>query len=279
MFLTSGEYDCFSPVWAPDGEKIYFLDGLFVQNGLEEDWSGDLYTVSVSSGEKEKILDGNFMAIDISPDGKKLGLIEAYTHQILVLDLMNMTADTIFKTPYRIGDIEFSKNGCKIFCCVLSKDSSGIWSIDIETQEMNWLIESHFPVVSFDVTSDDSVWVITCNPAWVNVKDSSVVKKLFVFPDLLWPQFAPDNIDILVGVGPMACDLYGDTALTVITLADSHRVAFDTRIKKEGFSTQPYWSPDGNRIVFCAAEFVDWEAGYMENLSLWILKNAKNYIK
>lgn len=279
VFLVNAEEsDCFSPIWSPDGEKIYYLDGWF--EGFRN--QGDIWCISLSSHRKEMLLEGEFNAIDVSPDGEKLGIVDSW-YQILVLDLKTRMINTIFTSSYRIGGIKFSSYGDKIFYSLISSsDSGGIWAIDLESKGNRWIIEVRRNMDwEFEVTSNDSVFILAIpqflvTPLKYSVKDT-LPKKVFVLEYTSWAKaFLTNSNFIVTSCGDVTL---GDSLIRIIHLPDMDTITIDGRIAKEGRLVQPCGSPDGNQIVFCAAEFVDWEAGRMENLSLWILKNVNEYIK
>ncbi len=279
VFLVNAEKsDCFSPIWSPDGEKIYYLDGWF--EGFRN--KGDIWCISLSSHRKEMLLEGEFNAIDVSPNGEKLGIVDSW-YQILILDLKTRMINTIFTSSYRIGGIKFSSYGDKIFCSLISSsDSGGIWAIDLESKGNRWIIEVRRDMDwEFEVTSNDSVFILAIpqfllTPLKYSVKDT-LLKKVFVLEYTSWAKaFLTNSNFIVTSSGDVTL---GDSLIRIIHLPDMDTITIDARIAEEGRIVQPCGSPDGTQIVFCAAEFVDWEAGHMENLSLWILKNVNKYIK
>jgi dipeptidyl aminopeptidase/acylaminoacyl peptidase len=68
--LTSGEYAETAPVWAPDGQTIFFLSNRSERPDMEPDLV-DLFQIPASGGEMEKLEtpSGNKFGLAVSPDG------------------------------------------------------------------------------------------------------------------------------------------------------------------------------------------------------------------
>ena len=278
-FLTESEEDrgsCLFPQWAPNGDKIYYLDGSF--SPYKSDCCGELWEIKVSTRKKKKIIGGEgnwFTDFTLSPNSKKVALINH--DEIFLLNLTTMELDTVFSlSGGRIEDVVFSSKGDKIFYSVEYSNLSGLYSLSLENREIRAIIKSD-RCGEFDISEGDSILVMGKDWwGWFEVIDSTVFKRIHKMEGVA-PKISPTDPDKVVIVESWGDWGYGDTYLTLWDLSDSTCYHLDTKIAKNGHSHCPDWSPDSEQIVFSASEKLHQGGPYlwMVNTSLWILKKIK----
>jgi hypothetical protein len=89
--VGDGTGTLFCPQCSPDGKSVYFLASK--EGSLSPDWErlAALWRVSSDGSNPEQLLDGSFVTMTLSPDGKQIALL---SNSLVLLDLSSMAQDT-----------------------------------------------------------------------------------------------------------------------------------------------------------------------------------------
>jgi Tol biopolymer transport system component len=241
----SGAYTLFFPVFTPDGTQIYYLR----REGVESAWfGGTLWKMSDSGTYATEVLCDTFCALAISSDGLKLALStrgEETGGKLVIFNLAGLTIDTIPTSDTDIFDVEFGqREPQKIYFC---SKSHGIYRINCDGSSEEFITS----VVSyFDLTTSDSI-VIGGN--------------LKVHPSR--PYIASVNPQAVAGA-------YSTTDnIILINIQTMDTTYLNANPYKFSWIEFPYWSPEGNRIVFTAHERIGDPLRAQEG-EIWILENV-----
>jgi Tol biopolymer transport system component len=259
---------CFSPVWSPDGNKIYYLLTPYRKMPMEA--GGQLYAIDVDGSNDRLILDGEFGSLAISPSGDMLALTCNATAveggALITTDTAGQNIDTIVTTKKRVFDVEFNSDGKRliyfIYCPPESLNFNGFYSYDLEAgiEEKLFFLQA---TGGFDISDDDTL--LFADWMWsrlYNLSDTTYV--LYDF-SLSWPQFYGNYVITSI--------VDGSGELYLVNIENGEYVIIDSQPYENTGSFQPYWSPDGAQLVFSSSMLLGdpWKPYYYE---LWILEDV-----
>ncbi|MCX7996020.1 MAG: hypothetical protein N3A65_09695 [candidate division WOR-3 bacterium] len=249
----------FNPVVSTDGEKVFYLT-VSVANwsGFYEQQIGSIYCVNIDGSNSHEILAGKYNNLAISPDGKKLAC-QSYKGEydepraeslIVIVDLTQGNVESLWissKEP--IKKLVWSNDGDHLY--YLTSNAITRLYLPDSTEEVVLSVNG---IVGFDLFSNDSIYL-----------DSTI----------WYPEIESVNQHYVIGTSDIFSQKFIMREIqkdTLFTLPDS--------LAPYSFSWvgQPYWLPDGNKIIFSAAEIGGGSPG-LDPAEIWILENIFEQIE
>jgi len=246
----------FNPVVSPAGESVYYLS-VSIDNwsGFYDEQTGSIYSVKVDGGNVKEILHGMYNNLAISPDGEKLAC-QSYKEEvfliseslIVVVHLVTGNVESLWiSSKEEIRKLVWNSNGNYLY--YLTANAINRLYLPDSTEE---IVMSISGIAGFDLFNNDSIYL-----------DSTI----------WYPEIEPVNQRYIIGTsGPsahelMMRDLQKDTLFTLLDSLTPYSI---------NWVGQPYWFPDGNTIVFAAAEYGGPNCSPAE---IWILENLFEQIE
>jgi len=231
------------PIVSPDGAQVYYLSSGHSTNiGY---FLGTLWRTGLNDTGAVQVLPDTFGSMAISPDGRVM-VLGTYSHslgrRLVTIDLGTWAVETIPSSQdISARDVEFSRNVAgRVY---YSNSNTGLHRIDIDGSN-EVLVDSTIRGY-FDLTPSDSV---------------------------VQAMFSKPKVD--PGGRYVACMVSStdpDIALIDLTTRGT------TLVKANPYRTAdmefPYWTPDGQAIVFAAAEWRGEPHG-TDPAELWVLDDV-----
>ncbi|MEO0276277.1 MAG: hypothetical protein ABIM60_05830 [candidate division WOR-3 bacterium] len=264
--LLKNDWDSFfNPVWAPNGEIIYYLrahrENLPVE-ATQLAIGGELWKININTKQKKFLLKGPFSSLSISPDGNLLALsyeregseIEWEGGPLILADTLGNIIDTLIKDSTFVQEVKFNSIGDYIYFFAIKysegKKQCGIYRIRIDGTEENLVkpIYDCYYRVNFYLDRNDSIYFGKGDFNYKKNLEAMIHGEVMLGPaELKIKELATNKIFI-----PDA-DPYGPPE------ADS------------GFESA-YWSPDGEKLILSVGKVESECSGtFVKNLELWIL--------
>ena len=182
--LTSGPYSERVAAWARDGSRVYFLSDRDLEPYYRPQ-SGDLYSISVSGGEPQRVLhlDGMMRSVSLDPSGTRAAFVGAingnpirsYSEPDLWIASLdghatpkNLTANYDYDIGSGVGGDQapprggsqntpfWSKDGRFIFVIAAEEGRANLKRVDAETGKVEALTSGDQDVYSYSATPDGS---------------------------------------------------------------------------------------------------------------------------
>jgi hypothetical protein len=268
------DYFLFNPVWHPDGERIYYLaipdSGQWYGQPPYDLCGGGIWSIRADGTDDRPVLDGCFYGLTISRDGEKLAfMLGRYPIErestIVVADTSGTIVDTIRTTGGAVSWVRFSrKDDTKLYYSSwIHRDTIGYFRINLDGSGEE-LILARGPdgaaSIYFDLSFDDSLYLHPVRLAHQGV-----------------PSFFPQADNYVVypvqGYEFQTQREWGDLILKNLVTGEEDSLYADPF----GLLTYidfPSWSPEGNRIVYCAGPWRG-DPVWMRELELWMIENVE----
>lgn len=276
LLTADGDLSCINPVWSPNGQTIYFImDGTW---GIPDN-GGSLWAVDINGDNERLILDGQFGAVAISPDGTRLALTRAPTISegglLILVDSNGANEETLAISCTRVQDVEFSSDGSELY----HFGEGAFYSIETEGQNEKRLFEigGSGRCWGFDISPNDSILFYhgdygenTGSFAY-SIPDSSMMSSYQT--SATRPQFCPVDANVVAFTGGFG----GDGDVWVLYLDTGKASTLNAKTFERSSSMLPYWSPDGSKIVFSSSECTGEHPGEPHTpqaYDLWILEEV-----
>ena len=243
-------YTLYCPVWSPAG-KIYFL-ATDRKLGSSSYFGGPLWVCDTSGENLRLLLDGRFGYLAISTDGSKLALTCGYLFdggRLIIVDTSGKILDTIPTSEPKVVCVRFSYDGSKIYYYAFDSYPGGFYRININGTNEEFL-EGGSYLTFFDLTPGD---------------------RIIKTEELFACDLCPTDSNLLIKAEMSSHPLPYLYLTNLATQVDSGILLKPYKRSAVGF---PYWSPEGDKIVFTAAECSGFE-GWPDYGRLWILDLTK----
>ena len=250
----------FNPVVSPDGGNVYYLSiSVFNWTGFYDDQAGAIYSVKIDGGGVEEILRGLYNSLAISADGKKLAC-QSYKKEaepyfispeslIIVVHIIEGTVESLWiSSKEKIRKLAWDNEGNYLY--YLTTNAIKRLYLPDSTEE---IVMSISGIKGFDLFKNDSIYL-----------DSTI----------WYPEIEPTNQRYIIGTAGIFGDtgIFGDKFIMRDTQGETLFTLPDSLVPYMfSFVSQPYWLPDGNTIVFSAAEQGFGPVG--NAAQIWILEN------
>jgi hypothetical protein len=249
LLLEMDGYTLYCPVWSPAG-KIYFLT--VGEEYGSSNFGGSLWVCDTSGKDARLLLDRKFGHLAISTDGSRLALTYGKLISggpLIIVDTAGNLIDTISTSEPMVVSARFSFDGNKIYYYALGGDSNGFYRKNIDNTNEEFLMGENYPTF-FDVSVGGRI-----------IKDP--------YGDAVC-DLSPIDSNLLIE-GRIPFSGYGTGERLILwNIATSTDSDFIVKPYKDTDASFPYWSPEGNKIVFTAASKEGFE-GWPGYGSLWIL--------
>ncbi|MGQ9818268.1 MAG: TolB family protein [bacterium] len=248
----------FNPVVSPDGENVYYLSTpIDTWSGSYYEQAGSIYAVKVNGGNAKEILHGMYNNLAISPDGKKLAC-QSYKKEIclipesliVVVSLATGNVESLWiSAKEKIRKLVWNSNGNYLY--YLTANAINRLYLPDSTEEFVMSISG---IAGFDLFNNDSIYL-----------DSTI----------WYPEIEPTNQRYIIGTGDVFAHKFIMRDIQMETLFTLPDTVMPYSMNWVG---QPYWFPNGNTIVFAAAECGGGTPGGDE-ADIWILENVFEQIE
>lgn len=243
----------FNPIVSPGGDIVYYLSVSFDDwTGFYEEQAGSIYSIRIDGSNVKEILSGMYNNLAISPDGKKLScqsykkvdLIPTPESLVIVVDLATESVESLWiSSKEKIRKLVWDNNGNYLY--YLTPDAIRRLYLPDSAEEVVMSISG---IAGFDLFKNDSMYL-----------DSTI----------WYPEIEPTNQRYIIGT----TGIYGEKFIMRDTQEDTIFPLPDSLVPYVlSWVGQPYWLPDGNTIVFSAAEQGGGAPGG-DAAQIWILEN------
>jgi hypothetical protein len=272
-------WECSFPVWSPDGNKIYYIESRAEWWEPSLGHKGNIWVIDPDGENAEMIKEGDYLYLSISPDGQRLvTMIRNYKHSypggtLVLIDINTLEQDTIPMpdTGAFVFGAEFTPFEDKlIYYAVFGYDSptpEGFYCFDFKDSSTTLLFKDEWTSYGgFDLNGDE---IVTINK--IRKLDGSGERTLI--RSGVWPEFSPDGKKIL-SVSGYGVYLFGGNLMHMVC-AEAGTLIEDLDVQTHELSTAafPFWSPDGNKIIFSSKP---WGGdNQRSSFELWVL-NKRN---
>ncbi len=260
---------CFFPIVSPDGIWVYFLSSV--------PWAGpggDIYKIKMDGTDERRLtydLDSTgrgFGYIDISPSGNLIvastglaypDLGSNWVGDLVLLDTSGGIIDTLETSEPLVIDPRFNWDGTKIYFYGFGGENPGIYRINPDGTGEEYVAPPPPPgywgsYPSYEILENDSV--ITFSP--------------MTFPRLNRQKPEWVVVTKYFGSGLIA----PPSPLILVNREEGDTIVLDDKPYPDSLARYfPYWTPDGESIVFSVAPSYGVPSGY-GIFEIWILKNV-----
>jgi len=220
--LTDLSFDVGSPVWSRDGRQIFFTGDEYQDDELDDEYTGDLWTVPFSGGSARRLTTnpGSESAPALSPDGERLAFLSAPERgaetDLLVVDLgpdgsfRGQPRNLTLSWDLEPGSPEWTPDGGAIRFGSRIGGNTHLFQASLEGGEVVQVTTGDRRLSDFSFSSDGQVMAFTATDAvtptelYVATGDGSTEQKATGFNDgwlgevTLMP---PENLTWTVGDG------------------------------------------------------------------------------
>ena len=234
------------PIISPDGAQVYYLS--WGQSPNVERSLGTLWRTGFSDTGAVQVLPDTFSTMAMSPDGRVMVLgnygLDS-SSRLVTIDLSTSAVETIpHAGDIDAWDVEFSRTTAGR---IYYTDGTGLHRID--TDGSNQVLVDSTVRRFFDLTSSDSA-----------------------IPGLRKPKVSPDGRYAACVVSSDINFINCDIAL--VDLATKDTTLLEANPYKQTDIGFPYWTPDGQSLVFAAAEWRGWDVPGTYPAELWVLDDV-----
>ena len=234
------------PVVSPDGAQVYYL-GVRDPDNIMFPY-GTLWRMGFNDTSATQVLPDIFSSLAISPDGRLMVLGGGPSQRLVTIDLATWAVETIPSAQdIDAWDVEFSRTVAgRVY---YSEGRTGLHRVDIDGSN-EVMVDStvrHY----FDLTPSDSV---------VQTRFSK-------------PKVDPSGRYVACALSPDTINFTNyDVAVVDLTTRDT------TLLKANPYKPAvigfPYWTPDGQALVFAAAEWQGWDVPGTCPAELWVIDDV-----
>jgi WD40-like Beta Propeller Repeat len=245
LLLAKDGYSMFNPAWSPDGKMIYYLmlNLSIYGGGYIDGYGGQLRAIDIDGSNDKLILDGTFGSLAISPSGSKLALTCGNISgggDLIIVDTSGNILDTLVGQQRKVVDVEFNEKESAVYYFVLNE---GFFKMNMAS-----LIEDTVFLLRSETRVDLDIWkdslLIFSNKLLDLLNDSlRVIDPILLSSD---PQFSPFCAETIVSAQ------YDEFIIT--DLKNNKEKDLNALPYWASFACFPYWSPDGEKIVFSASK-------------------------
>jgi hypothetical protein len=237
------------PVVAPDGINVYYIKAHQASSHAYGYYEGEIFTFAVGDSLPRMVIDGRFTSVAVSPSGSLLAVTDTC---LLLVDCGGVMVDTVLQPDSSrewISDVEFSRDGSRLFYSVPSWRRCDYHRVNIDGSG-DTLIRTDLGSADtrvgtgFDVRYDSIIVAGTGSDAW--------------------PKVNPLNQDIVVR--PKNGIL--TSGLSIRMEGTDSAVYVDTRPLENATVGYPDWFPAGDKVIFCVG------TGPGAASELWVLEDA-----
>jgi hypothetical protein len=268
LLLELDGYTLYCPVWSPAG-KIYFLAAK-EPSEFSDEFGGSLWSCDTTGKDAHLLVDGLFGYLAISTDGSKLALTCGYLIKdglyeggpLIIVDSSGNFIDSIHTFEPQVVSMQFSYDGNKLYYFAHrdwtdpNDDSCGFYSINIDSSDEEFLEKKNYPHF-FNVTPGGTIICLSgITQGDICPSDSNL---------LVWgiiPQSGEQKLDFLV----------------LFDLGKWEEEVLNAKPYECSAVYFPYWAPNGDKIVFVAAEAKELEWNLGPGI-LWVYKMINNDIE
>ncbi|MBS4014871.1 MAG: PD40 domain-containing protein, partial [Candidatus Latescibacteria bacterium] len=259
LLISKEGYSAFNPVWTPDGNKIYYL--MVQQEGYIESYGGQLRVINIDGSNDRLVLDGTFGSLAITQDCSKLSLTCGNIKEggsLILTDTLGNILDTLSAYPQKVCDVEFNRTGNTAYYFAYNE---GFFKVNFETGMAD-------TVLPWDIINGFDVWddsLIIFGGKLYNLINRNITD-YFHLRIYQHAQFLPFSANQIISATR-------DKAY-ISNLELEKYEELDVCPYWNSYISFPYWSPDGEKIVFSASKMKG-DPNRPTNHELWILEKIE----
>ena len=276
-------WECSSPVWSPDGYKIYYLES-------RGDWpnGGGIWVVDSDGQNAHKIKEGKYQFLSISPSGERLSAIRAGDYDdskafwiggdVVVFHTDGSGEETVFESSkdFAALDVKFaSDNDEKLFYYALwavwgTGGQYKFYSYNLAAKADTFLFGENWNASFYGFDVHGNTIVRTKWPYTQTLSLSGAILDTMGWSGI-WPRFSPDGEKVVAA----RLDEYPE--LFLFDASSGEVISYlDVRTHRNSAASFPAWSPDGEKIAFVTAPYEECHVCYpLPKWEVWILNDVQ----